>query len=115
MHDILVADDDARVREWLKEVLARAGHDVISVEDGQQALAAARHRKFDVIVTDIYMPNQEGLGLIRALRKQQPGTKIVAISGRGADTLEDATLLGAHAALSKPISGSSILGLIARL
>jgi DNA-binding NarL/FixJ family response regulator len=55
------------------------------------------------------MPNEEGLGMIRALHKASPGLKIIAVSGKDPETLMDAKLLGAHAALRKPVTAKTVL------
>lgn len=113
MARILIADDSSEFREWLSEVLTRAGHSVASARDGLEARCVARRGPFDLAVTDISMPNEEGLGLIRALRKSQPEMKIIAISGLDAETLDDARLLGAARTLRKPISAAVVLECVA--
>jgi CheY-like chemotaxis protein len=109
MARILIADDSSEFREWLSEVLTGAGHSVASAMDGLEAQCVARRGSFDVAVTDISMPNEEGLGLIRALRKSQPDMKIIAISGVDPETLDDARLLGASRTLRKPITAAVLL------
>jgi CheY-like chemotaxis protein len=106
---ILIADDSPEFREWLSEVLTAAGHSVSSAGDGLEAQSLARQSLFDLAVTDISMPNGEGLGLIRALRKLQPDIKIIAISGFDPETLQDARLLGASKTLRKPITATVLL------
>ena len=69
MARILVAEDNRDVREWLAEILLGAGHEVTTARDGLEAKRLANHRPFDLIVTDILMPNEDGLGLIRYLQR----------------------------------------------
>lgn len=69
----------------------------------------------DLLITDISMPNEEGLGLIRAMRKACPATKIIALSGTDPETLRDAKLLGAQAALRKPVAADVVLQCIREL
>ena len=107
---ILVVDDEAGMRSWLTEVLEGAGNQVVAARDGLEARTLARQNALDLVITDISMPNGEGLGLIRALRREHPELKIVAISGAfGPDILIDAQLLGANAGLSKPITKELVL------
>ncbi len=113
MARILIADDSSEFREWLSEVLCGAGHSVASARDGVEAQCFARRGPFDLAVTDISMPNEEGLGLIRALRKSQPDIKIIAISGLDPETLDDARLLGAARTLRKPITAAALLECVA--
>ena len=109
MSQILVVEDDAGMREWLTLVLEDAGHVVFAVENGNQAVSAARIQKFDLVITDISMPDAEGLGMIHTMRKSQPQLKILVISGLDAEVLLDAKILGARAALSKPVTAKAVL------
>jgi DNA-binding response OmpR family regulator len=106
---ILVAEDDSGMREWLAEVLQAAAYRVLTAEDGLRARSLANLHSPDLVITDISMPHEEGLGLIRAMRSAHPQTKIIVISGKDPDTLDDAKLLGAHATLQKPIGGHELL------
>jgi DNA-binding response OmpR family regulator len=105
----LVADDDAGICDWLTEVLEANGHQVFTVKDGLEAKRLATRQALDLVITDISMPNEEGLGIIRALRKAHPGLKIIAISGGNAEALMDAKLLGAAATLAKPFTSAMLL------
>lgn len=113
MARILIADDSPGFREWLSEVLTGAGHSVAAAKDGVEAQYVARRNPFDLALTDISMPNEEGLGLIRALRKSQPDIRIIAISGVDPETLDDARLLGAARTLRKPITAAAVLECVA--
>jgi DNA-binding NtrC family response regulator len=106
---VLVVEDDAGTREWLTEVLGGAGHQVISAKDGLEAKSVAKGQTLDVVVTDISMPNEEGIGLILAMRRSYPDLKIIVLSGQDPDTLMDAILLGAHAAFRKPVPARTVL------
>jgi CheY-like chemotaxis protein len=107
---ILVADDEAGVRGFLRTVLAGGGYEVTEVADGKQALEQARTGDVDLVITDLAMPEQEGIGTIRALRRDMPGVKIIAISGAfGGQYLKAAEMLGADGILRKPVSAESLL------
>jgi DNA-binding NtrC family response regulator len=106
---ILVADDDIGMREWLTAVLENAGYCVFSAQDGLEARAVASRQALEVVITDISMPNEEGLGLLQYMRRAYPGTKVIVLSGKDPDALDDAVLLGAHAAFQKPVTAQTVL------
>ena len=100
---ILVVDDDEEVRKVLRLMLERASYTVIEAANGKEALARAADTRVSVVITDLVMPEQEGLETIQVLRREQPGLKIIAMSGAfGGEFLKMAGLLGAHATLQKP-------------
>jgi CheY-like chemotaxis protein len=92
-------------------MLARAGHEVTEAADGAEGLASVRAHMPDVIITDILMPNKEGIETIRDVRREAPGLPILVISGNpGSDLyMQMAKLLGAHAALAKPFRSAELL------
>lgn len=81
MKRVLVVDDVEEVRYALNATLSREGYEVVEAEDGQSALNLMAGERFDVIVTDLWMPRMDGVELIRALRRADDETKIIAISG----------------------------------
>lgn len=111
MAHILVADDDALVRKTITLVLRKSGHVVSEASDGVEVLEAVAEidcKTLDLVITDILMPNLDGIGLILALRAQCPSLRFLCISGGGRDQhmqyLEFARKLGAHLVLSKPFT-----------
>lgn len=108
MARILVVDDDELVRSTVRATLKRAGHEVIEAQDGLQASDALARNPVDVVVSDIIMPEVDGIGLLLKLRKQYPALKVIVISGGGrtqnVDFLRMATTLGADLALAKPFT-----------
>ncbi len=113
---IVVADDEAAVRGFLRGVLEGAGYQVTEAADGDQALKAARAGRADLVITDLVMPGREGIETIRALRKEGAGVAIMAISGAlGPEFLEIARALGAQAVLSKPIEAGQLLARVAEV
>jgi DNA-binding response OmpR family regulator len=110
---ILLIDDDTLIRRSVARVLIQNGHDVVTAEDGLRGMEQYHRQKFDVIVTDIYMPRQEGIETILTLRRADARTKIIAISGGGntgnTDALEMARLLGANAIIEKPFRTDQLL------
>jgi YesN/AraC family two-component response regulator len=115
MANILVVEDEAGMREWLTEVLQAAGHHVSTAPNGLAAISLTKQCSFDLVFTDISMPDEEGLGTILAVRKAHPALKIIVISGVDPDVLLDAKLLGAHAAVRKPVTSEIVLQLVREL
>jgi len=99
-----VVDDDSGVRSVLRAMLELAGYEVIVAENGRQALSLLDIAKVDLIITDLVMPEQEGIETIKILRRDYPDLPVVAMSGAfGGDYLKIAELLGAHFTLAKPL------------
>jgi CheY-like chemotaxis protein len=116
MSRILVVDDDPLVRDIIAMALRDAGHAVLEANDGQQALDALGRGPFDLVVTDILMPEIDGIGLILAIRKRYPDLRVLCISGgdrRGnTDYLPMAEKLGAHMVLAKPFTPKQLLAAV---
>lgn len=120
MATILLVDDDDAVREMLARVLVGMGHEVLQAADGVECLEYVDQRSFDMLITDIVMPEQGGLRTIDGVRKRCPETKILAISGGGslmnsADYLALAQSLGAHGTLEKPFDLEELESAVAAL
>ena len=119
MPRILLIEDDEPLRDTLRKTFVRAGYEVDEAPNGKAAVQAYRRVRSDVVVTDIVMPEKEGLEVISELRRLAPGVKIIAISGGGAgragDYLELARRLGATHILAKPFSGDEILAVVAEV
>jgi CheY-like chemotaxis protein len=109
MSTILVVDDDETFRRLLCQTLLRAGHEVLAADDGRGALRLYRQQPADLVITDLIMPEQEGLETILELRRLQPDLKIIAISGGGrmvpGDYLPIARHLGAARTLASRMLG----------
>jgi two-component system, cell cycle sensor histidine kinase and response regulator CckA len=113
---VLVADDEPAIRNLLSEILEQAGFEVVQAPDGKAAIAEIRNSPVDLVLTDLVMPEKEGLETIQVLRRDFPAIKIIAMSGAfGGEFLNPAKLLGAHATLLKPISRSAVLDTIKNL
>ncbi len=112
-HTILVVDDDATVRHVIRRSLEQAGYDVREATNGAEAFRALCAAHFDLVITDILMPDRDGLEVIILMRKQAPGTKVIAISGAtDAPFLLSATGLGAAGVLAKPFKPDEMLTLV---
>lgn len=119
MANILIIDDDAALRGTMRKILERAGHRVREAPDGARGIMLYREEAADVVVTDLIMPEKEGIETIIELREEYPGVRILAVSGGGSidpgGPLTDATYLGADAALAKPFTVEELQDAVARL
>jgi CheY-like chemotaxis protein len=104
---VLVAEDDAQYRKLLKEVLENFGYQVLTTANGKEALRVFQEQTPKLVITDIIMPEKEGIETIRELRKMAPDVKIIAISGGGIGSadiyLKIAKAVGADRTIEKPI------------
>ena len=111
---VLVVDDDAGVREVVRSMLRSAGYTVEVAGNGREAMAALRLSTFQVVLTDLVMPEQEGIETIKAIRAEYPDAKVIAMSGAfGGDYLRIAGYLGAHGTLAKPLQMAGVLKAVA--
>ncbi len=106
---ILVADDEEGIRDLLARWLENRGHSVSCADCGQDASRLLQEHRFDLVITDVVMPDGDGFELIPIVRKTQPAARILAISGGGRyipsdDCLNLARGLGAHATMFKPFN-----------
>lgn len=121
MRRILLIEDNPDARRLLQDALKAAGYDVEAVADGEAGIRAQMNAPADIVVTDLFMPNKEGLETIAELRKRTPRTKIIAISGgsrlRGAKTdhLETAREIGADAVLKKPFDPAQLIAVVRQI
>ena len=116
MPNILLVDDDEQLRTMLKIVLTRAGHAVKEARNGNEALQIHASNPAELMITDLIMPDREGLDTIREVRRLNPRIKIIAMSGGGRNTAGDYLLLakrlGADYTLAKPFSNHEILSIV---
>lgn len=116
MARILVIDDEDGVRAIVREMLERAGYEVLDAPEGGKGLELLRERPVDLVITDLFMPEKEGIATIRELRRNFPNVKIIAMSGggrtRNLDILSDAKRLGAARTLTKPFDPQEMLAAV---
>lgn len=116
---ILLIDDDKHFREMFAELLRRNNYEVIEASDGKYAIQSVINHEPQLIITDIIMPEKEGIETIIDLKRKYQYLKIIAISGGGrtnaVDNLKSAALLGADKTLEKPFENKEILKIIEEL
>ncbi len=119
MHTILLIEDDEGMRSVIRRLLTREGYRVLEAEDGRAGLNTLESESVDLVITDIIMPEVEGVELILRLRRTHPHLPIIAMSGGGRLTpdsyLEIALTSGATRALSKPFDMSTLKSMIEEL
>jgi DNA-binding NtrC family response regulator len=108
---ILIIDDEEGMRALLRTMLETAGYEVSEAANGRQGLERYRSRPADLVITDLAMPELNGLEMILALTREFLNARVIAISGVGGDTngLDMAKLLGARRTLHKPFSLPKLL------
>jgi len=119
MARILIIDDEPQIRSMLKLMLERDGYEVVEAPDGVAGIKVYRQNPADLIITDLIMPNKDGIGMIIDLKKEFPEVKIIAMSGGGLNKpdgyLKGAKKLGASCTLTKPIDREEILRVVAAI
>lgn len=116
MAEILIIDDEAEILRALRIGLERAGHRVREARNGKEALRVFAGAPSDVVISDIYMPDMDGIELLMRLKECFPEARFVAMSGGGflekERVLGAAAMLGAERVLEKPFSLEEILGAV---
>lgn len=119
MAHILVIDDDDQIRKTLRAVLEREGHEVVEAPDGKVGMRIFQDKGADLVITDIIMPEKDGIETILELRKDYPDAKIIAMSGGGEIEprvyLRFASQLGALRTLVKPFEREELLTAVQEL
>ena len=108
---ILIIDDNDQIRAFLREALEQAGYAVLEASDGQKGLRQFRKTPTALVITDVLMPDGDGLEVTMALRRESSAVKIIVLTGgaEAGDFLNVATLLGAHRAMRKPVAIMDLL------
>jgi DNA-binding NtrC family response regulator len=113
MARVLVIDDQESIRSVVRRALEQDGHEVFDANEGELGMEILESQSFDVVITDIFMPGQDGIVTLRQIRKRFPAVKVIVISGGDAtgmmDLRQDAELLGAVKSLPKPFNAREIM------
>ncbi len=119
MARILIIDDDESITSLLRTVFEREGHEVTTAANGREGVRLYQARPADLVVSDILMPEMDGLEALKELRQISPGLKLIAVSGGGQrlkmDVLRVAQLLGASATFEKPYRIDALLASVRKL
>jgi DNA-binding response OmpR family regulator len=108
---ILLIDDSVSTLELVECILSQAGHEVITSQSGVRGAAIVAREPLDLLITDIYMPEKDGLEVLRGARRSCPGLRVIAMSAVTGkhDMLRVAKALGARLTLRKPFSTAQLL------
>jgi DNA-binding response OmpR family regulator len=119
MSRILVVDDNTSMREAVCAMLQQVGYETIGAENGRNAAQIHRSEPVDIIITDLFMPDTDGLEIIYQFRREFPDVKIIAVSGGGTrglvELLTVAKKMGAQRALTKPFTWEELLAAVKEL
>jgi len=119
MARILIIDDDVQILDMLRQILKSEGYEVVEAADGREGIRLYREDPADLIITDIIMPEKEGIETIMELKRDFPDVKIIAISGGGRigpeEYLPMAEMLGAKRTFSKPVERKQLLNAVRKL
>jgi DNA-binding NtrC family response regulator len=115
---IMVVDDDDGIRRTLQTLLTKAGYEVIQARDGSEAVRLWRDCGGDLVITDLHMPQKDGIQTIIELLTHTPGIRIIAMSGGGQtkrlDLLGNMALLGSVHTIEKPFTLAEMMALVSR-
>ncbi len=113
--NILVADDELMMRKLVEKILSRDGFQVALAGDGREALSMLAEKKFDIVISDIKMPEMNGFELLQAIKRDYPATAVIMMTAYG-DTysVKDALLLGADEYVTKPFQSQEIALMVER-
>ncbi len=112
---ILAVDDEAATRELIEAILNQAGYEVSTAQDGQEAWEFLQAHPVDLVITDLFMPRMDGMGLLRAVADLPEPPSVVLVTGFASlDSAVEATKLGAYGYLTKPISADRMCHLVGR-
>ena len=116
---MLIVDDDEMICEFIKAVLSMEDYTFSQAENGKEGLKKFKHEHFDLVITDIVMPEMEGISLIRELRAKNKNIPIIAmtgnIHGRMEEYLDLTTQIGANHILRKPIKPADLINTVEML
>ncbi|HEX7510524.1 MAG TPA: response regulator [Chitinivibrionales bacterium] len=111
---ILVIDDEEAIRDYLNAFLNQAGYRVLEADNGITALQVLMHEQVDIVITDLVMPEKEGIETIKEIKQLYPLCTVIAMSGSvfGSTYLPMARMLGAEAVIQKPFNKQTMLDAI---
>ncbi|MBN1211683.1 MAG: response regulator [candidate division Zixibacteria bacterium] len=112
---ILVVDDELMMRNLLEKILVRDGYNVITAENGQDALEVLKTEKTDIVISDMKMPEMNGFDLLKIVKKEYPQIGMIMMTAYGDTyTVKDALLLGADEYITKPFKSFEVSMIVER-
>ena len=115
---IIVVDDQEPIRRIIRRALESEGYEVFDAGDGGAGVQLLRKEGAALVITDIFMPGQDGIETLRQIRKEFPNVKVIAMSGGGTtgqDLIEGAKVLGATRTLNKPFTAREVIAMVAEV
>lgn len=116
---LLIVDDQDEVRRYLQRAAESLGYEVRTAPNGKSGIDSCNEWNPDAVLTDIFMPERDGLETIREIRRSRPGIRILAMSGGGnmghVDILRTARAMGAERVLAKPFNKAALAGALGQL
>ncbi len=113
MARILLIDDEPAIRNVVRRMLEGAGYEFLEASDGEAGMRLLAEHRPDLVITDLFMPGQDGIVTVRRIRKEFPGVKVIVVSGGDStgrlDLRREAEVLGAMASLRKPFAAADLL------
>ncbi len=113
MARVLIVDDESTDLIFLRNIVEASGHEVYVASDGEQAFKTYLRKSIEIVITDLHMPQVDGLEFIEALRTIYPEARIIAVSGKGQILLDEAKRMGAFMAFSKPVDPDELVKALA--
>ena len=112
----MIVDDEQGIRDLLSFELGSKGYEVVTAQEGSEALERFKKEKFDLVITDLKMPGMDGIALLEALKKIDPQIKVVLITGFGTiETVVAAIKKGAYDFIRKPFELKEIFSLVEKV
>jgi CheY-like chemotaxis protein len=113
---ILLIDDEPAIRTVVRRMLEGAGHEFLEASEGEAGMRMLAEHRPDLVITDLFMPGQDGIVTVRRIRKEFPSVKVIVVSGGDStgrlDLRKEAEMLGAMASLRKPFAAADLLRVI---
>jgi DNA-binding NtrC family response regulator len=113
---VLLVDDEPVNVQSLANVIRRSGYDITTIADPIQALASYREWPFDVVITDVRMPNMSGLELLKAIKTDDPASKVILITGHNdSEIVSSAIKEQAWALMNKPLNVETVINMLTKV
>jgi len=112
MARILIIEDDSDIRSLMKQIVELVGHEIVEAVDGNDGMEKLEESTIDLVISDIFMPDKEGLSVIQDIRKTNKSIPVIAVSAGGKYYLDSALDFGANKALAKPFEPEELINAV---